>query len=163
MRAIVITGAPGAGKSSALTALTDAVGSDGVEHVTVELDDLSRGWPWRYPPAGFAALKAFMSVQRTQLLLIAATLTSEAEVEGLLDAIGCDDHFLVRLHARPETLLRRVRAREVIPWAGLDALLERTPGLQETIATLPGVHLALQTDTATPQDLARAILARRAR
>ncbi len=157
VRAIVITGAPGAGKSSALTALSDLLGDEGAEHVTVELDDLKRGHPYPGMERGIDNLAAFAAVQRTGLMLVAATLTSPAEVGRLLAAVGCDDHFLVRLHARPETLVRRVRARETIPWSGLEPLIARTPSLQATIATLPGVHLALSTERAAPQELARTI------
>ena len=152
MRAIIITGAPGAGKSSALTALTDQLAGDGVEHLTVEVDDLSRGHPWR---DGRRHLRAFAT--ETELLLVAATVESPDYLGALLEAIGCDEHLLVRLHARPETLVRRLRERETIPWSGLEALIAGTPALQEAIAALPGVHLALDSEGATPQALARTI------
>ena len=157
MRAIIITGAPGAGKSSVLTALTDMLGAEGVEHVTVEVDDLARGWPWRYPPESFAGLAGFMSAQRTDLVLMTATLTSAEEVAGALDPIGCDMHLLVRLHARVDTLVRRVRERETIPWHGLEAMIGRTPALQVAIAALPGVDVTLDSEAATPRELAMAI------
>jgi chloramphenicol 3-O-phosphotransferase len=160
MFAVIITGAPGAGKSSALTALTDMLGDDEVPHVTVELDDLARGWPWRRPPAAYESLAAFVAVQRTELLLTSATITSAAELAGFLASVGCQDHLLVRLHARPETLRRRIRERETVPWSGLEALIGRTEALQEQIAALPGVHLSLDSEHATPLELATAICAR---
>ena len=149
MRAIIITGAPGAGKSSALTALSDRLGDDGVEHVAIEVDDLSRGHPWR---DGRRHLRAFAA--GTDLLLVAATVEAPDYLRGLLEAIGCDSHFLVRLHARPETLVRRIRERETIPWSGLEALIARAPALQEAIAALPGVHISLDTEAATWVELA---------
>ena len=151
MRAIIITGAPGAGKSSALTALTSMLGDAGVKHVTVEVDELSRGHP---PRDGRRHLRGFAT--ETELLLVAATVESPAYLETLLEAIGCEEHLLVRLHARPQTLLRRVREREVLPWAGLEALLGRTAALQQAVAGLP-VDLALDSEAAAPQELARAI------
>lgn len=152
MRAIIITGAPGAGKSSALTALSDLLGDDGVEHVTIEVDDLSRGHPWRDGRRHLGAIAA-----GADLLLVAATVESPEYLRGLLDAIGCDSHLLVRLHARPETLVRRIRERETVPWSGLQALIERAPGLQQAIAGLPGVHLVLDSETATPVELAAVV------
>lgn len=152
MRAIIITGAPGAGKSRALTALSGMLGDQGVAHVTVEVDELSRGHPWRDGRRHLGALAG-----GTELLLVAATVESPAYLRELLDAIGCDSHLLVRLHARPETLVRRVRERESIPWDGLEAMIERTPALQDAIAALPGVHLSLDSEAATPQELARTI------
>ena len=152
MRAIIITGAPGAGKSSALTALTDMLGADGVEHVAVEVDELSRGNPWR---DGRRHLSAFAA--ETGLLLVAATVESPQYLRELLGAIGCDEHLLVRLHAPVEMLVCRIRARETIPWSGLEAMIERTPALQDAILALPGAHLALDSATATPQQLATAI------
>ena len=149
MRAIIITGAPGAGKSSALTALTDLFGDEGVPHVTVEVDDLSRGHPWR---DGRRHLHAFAA--GTDLLLVAATVESPEYLRDLLAAIGCDEHLLVRLHARPETLVRRIRERETIPWSGLEAMIERTPALQEAILALPGAGLTLDSEEEAPPELA---------
>lgn len=155
MRAIIITGAPGAGKSSTLTALSDLLGSDGVEHVTVEVDDLSRGHPWR---DGRQHLRAI--VAGAELSLVAATVDSPEYLRGLLDAIDCDSHLLVRLHARPGTLVRRVRDRETIPWSGLEALFERTPALHNAVAALPGVHLSLDSEAAEPTELAALVAGR---
>ena len=152
MRAIIITGAPGAGKSCTLTALSDLLGDEGVGHVTVEVDDLSRGHPWR---DGRRHLRAFAA--GTELLLVGVTVESPRYLRELLEEIGCDSHVLVRLHARPETLVRRIREREAIPWSGREALIERAPALQEAIAGLPGVHLSLDSETATPKELARVI------
>ena len=151
MRAIIITGAPGAGKSSALTALTDRLGDEGVEHVTVEVDELSRGHPWR---DGRRHLRAFAA--ETELLLVAATVESLEYLRDLLDAIGCAEHLLVVLHARPETLVRRIRERETIPWTGLEALVARTPALQDAILALPA-DLTVDTETTTPLEAAAAI------
>ena len=152
MYAVIVTGAPGAGKSSALTALTDSLAGDGVPHVTIEVDDISRGHPWR---DGIRHLGAFAA--DADLLLVAATVESPEYLKRLLAAIGCDDHLLVRLYARPDPLVRRIRERETIPWSGLEAMIERTPRLQEAIAALRGVHLALDSERATPQELARTI------
>jgi nucleoside-triphosphatase THEP1 len=153
--AIVITGAPGAGKSSTLTALTDLLGDAGVAHVAVEVDELSRGHPWRDGRRHLRALAA-----GTDLLLVAATVESPAYLRDLLGAIGCDSHLLVRLHARPETLVRRIRERETIPWSGLGAMIDRTPALQQAILTLPGAHLTLDSEAATSLELATIIRSR---
>ena len=152
MRAIILTGAPGAGKSSALTALTDMLGDDGVPHVTVEVDDLSRGHPWRDGRRHLAAFAA-----ETDLLLVAATVESPEYLRDLLAAIGCDEHLLVRLHAPVDALVRRIRGRETIPWSGLEAMIERTPALQEAILALPSAHLTLDSEHAPPLELAKRV------
>ena len=91
------------------------------------------------------------------LLLVTATVESPEYLHQLLDAIGCDSHFLVRLHARPETLVRRIRERETLPWSGLEALIERAPALQDAIMVLPGVDLSLDSEAASPIEIAVAI------
>jgi adenylate kinase family enzyme len=151
MFAVIVTGAPGAGKSSALTALSGRLADEGVRHVTVEVDDLSRGHPWR---DGLRHLGAF--AEEEELLLVGATVESADHLVRLLAAIGDPPHFLVRLHARPETLRERIRGRETVPWSGLDALAGRAEALQEAIAALPA-DLVLDSEAAAPQELARTI------
>ena len=46
MRAVLITGPHGSGKTSVLTALSDALSDDDVPHVTVEVEMLA----WTHPP-----------------------------------------------------------------------------------------------------------------
>jgi Ni2+-binding GTPase involved in maturation of urease and hydrogenase len=63
--AVVILSPPGAGKSSVLTALVDALSEDDIAHVAVEVETLvwthpaltdeqrastRRSWPWPCPP-----------------------------------------------------------------------------------------------------------------
>ena len=55
----------------------------------------------------------------------------------------------MRLSAPLETLRRRIIAREPAGWVGLDHLLEETPGLQVSLAELEGVHVVVETDSAT--------------
>lgn len=49
--AIILTGAPGSGKSSVLAALSTLLEIEGVAFGAIESEQLARGWPW--PPTWF--------------------------------------------------------------------------------------------------------------
>jgi predicted kinase len=69
------------------------------------------------------------------------------------------DHLLVRFDAPEETLRQRIVSREPPGWSQLDKLLERARELKETMASLDGVHLSIDTRGAQPPDVVRRIRA----
>ena len=76
----------------------------------------------------------------------------------LLEAVGAEDHLLVRLEAALPTLRERIVAREPPDWSGLDHLL----GLAEQSAAftgLDGAHLVLNTEELRPEEIAERIRA----
>ena len=75
--AVVLTGPPGAGKSSVLTALADALSDDDIPHAAVEVEALV----WTHPAVGDAQWTRHVQVvcglhreAGHELLLIAQTL-----------------------------------------------------------------------------------------
>jgi hypothetical protein len=158
--AVVLTGPPGAGKSAALEALSDALVDDDVPHATLETEALTA----THPPLGdaqwFAHVRAACELHRRQgqpLLLVAATVQSAADLRGVIEAVDADEHVVVRLEAEPATLARRIAAREPDGWSGLDGLMAASARLGPIIAALDGVALALSTEGAPPADVARRI------
>jgi len=126
MFAVVVTGPPGAGKSSVLMALADALSDDDVAHAAVEVEALV----WTHPAltdeqwtrqlrstCGFCRDAGF------ELLLLSQTLESDDDLAQLLAAVGADERFLVRLEAQTETLTERIVEREPPSWSGVPALV----------------------------------------
>jgi hypothetical protein len=160
--AVLITGPPGAGKSSVLTALVDALSDDGIAHAAVEVEMLV----WAHPPLTDEQLaQQVRSAGRLYreagygLLLVARTLETDADVAALLDALGADERFLVRLEARPATLVERLVEREPASWSGLARLVEHTQELATSMPALAGVDLVLSTDGQRAEDIAARIRA----
>ena len=74
--ALILTGSPGAGKSSVLEALTTQLEIDGVEYSALESEQLAWGSPWLSAEQWLPLLAAVTALQRDvgrRLFLIAAT------------------------------------------------------------------------------------------
>ena len=126
MFALILTGPPGAGKSVVLEGLSDALVDDDVAHATVETEALTSTHPALDDAQWFAHVRDSCRLHRQhgqRLLLVASTVESEADLRALVDAVGADEHAVVRLEADPETLARRIVEREPDGWSGLDQLL----------------------------------------
>ena len=151
MRAVLITGPPGSGKTSVLTALSDALSDDDVPHVTVEVEMLA----WTHPPlADEERLRRVRAICAGHpLALVAETVESEAELAALREAVGADRSFVVRLEAPPETLAERIVTREPPGWSGLAALVEHA----RAMAPVAGADLLLSTEGRTPDAIAAEI------
>jgi ATPase subunit of ABC transporter with duplicated ATPase domains len=95
MRAVILIGSPGVGKSTTLTLLADTLEADGIANAVVEVESLARAFP--YPPLtqALAALPAIVELHRKaghDLLLAAATPENQRELDALVDAFwrsGC--------------------------------------------------------------------------
>jgi hypothetical protein len=162
--AVVITGPPGAGKSSVLTALVDALSEDDIAHVAVEVETLV----WTHPAltdeqrARHLQLNCELYRQAGHdLLVLAQTLETDADVAELLAAVGADEVFTVRLEAEPRTLVERITEREPAGWSGLAGLVEHTQELAVTMPAVAGVDLVLSTEGERPEDVAARIRAAR--
>ena len=164
MFAVVLTGPPGAGKTSVLTALVDALSDDDIAHAAVEVEALV----WTHPAVAREQrahhVRATCELHRQaghRLLLVAQTLETDADVTELLAAAAADQVFLVRLEARPATLVRRIVEREPPTWSGLDHLVEHAQELAASMPALSGVDLVLSTEGERAEDVAARIRAAR--
>lgn len=162
--AILIIGAPGAGKSATAEALSDLLADDGVEHGALEAEQLAWGHPWLTWDATLPLLTSLLRHQAAlgrRRFVIVATPETDAQLEALVGALPVDRVRVVALRASPITLARRVLAREPLHWSGRDHLARRARDLAETIPALRRVDAVVETETAAPLDVARVILGRR--
>jgi adenylate kinase len=158
--AVVITGPPGAGKTSVLTALVDALTDDDVAHAAIELETLAWTHPALSDELWLRHVRATCALYREaghDLLLVAQTIETDHDLHQLLDALGAEERFLVRLEAEPATLVERIVEREPASWSGLTALVEHTQELAATMPGLRGVDLALSTEGRQPEAVAQCI------
>ncbi|MGH3706155.1 MAG: hypothetical protein ACRDT9_16080 [Agromyces sp.] len=155
-----MTGPPGAGETEVLAALSDALVTDEIRHVTVEVEALTSAYPALADDQWNAPVHAVCGLYRQfgyELLLITATVESQHDLDAVLAAIDADEHALVRLEAEPATLRRRIIEREPDGWPGLDELLAAAERLAPDIARLAGIALVLSTEREQPQAVAERI------
>ena len=157
--AVVITGAPGSGKSKTLEALSDRLHDHDITHACIDADALS----WAHPAPSaevqmrhVAALAGLYGEEGHDLLLLAAGIASTAELKALLGAVQADAAFVGRLLASPETLRDRITAREPAGWSQLPSLLERAGQMGAATAVLEA-DLVIDTERTDPQAAAAEI------
>lgn len=162
MFALVLTGPPGAGKTSVLEALSDALSAEDIRHAMVELEALTSAHPplsddrWLMPVQAVCELYNRFGYG---LLLAAVTAESDEHLREVLGAIGADEHVVVRLEAQPATLRRRIIEREPAAFPELDELVAAATRLTPVIAGLDGVALAVSTEGQRPEAVAARIRA----
>ena len=162
MFTVLITGPPGVGKTSVLTALVDALTDDDVSHAAIELETLAWTHPALSDELWHQHVKTTCALYRQaghQLLLVAETLESDDDADRLRDVLGADESFLVRLEAQPATLVERLIEREPESWSGLADLVEHTQELAVIMPALSGVDLVLSTEGQRPEAVAEGIRA----
>lgn len=155
VRVVVITGPPGAGKSSVATELHDALGDRGVPNALVEVDELERCYPpvpLEHVVRHLRELAESYVAHGCEVLFVTATLEDDAYAARLLAALPGRDRVVIRLEADPDTLEARIRAREPAGWSGLEELVASARHLAATMSTLRGVDLVASTQDA-PADL----------
>jgi ATPase subunit of ABC transporter with duplicated ATPase domains len=162
--AVVITGPPGAGKTTVLTALADALSDDDIAHAAIEVEMLVWTHPALTDEQWTRQVRVACKLYREavhRLLLVAQTLENEADVNELLDAVGAEEVLCVRLEARPASLAKRIIEREPAGWSGLSGLVEHAQVLAATMPGLPGFDLVLSTEGERAEDVAARIRAAR--
>ena len=162
MFTVLITGPPGVGKTSVLTALVDALTDDDVPHAAIELETLA----WTHPALSDELWRQHVNTTCAlyresghRLLLVAETLETDDDANRLREILGADESFLVRLEAQPATLVERLIEREPESWSGLADLVEHTQELALTMPGLTGVDLVLSTEGERPETAAACIRA----
>jgi broad-specificity NMP kinase len=160
VRAIVITGAPGAGKSSVLQALAGELDNDAVPHAVLESEQFAAGYPWLSEEDAYDVLAvtcAALKERGRSLFLVAGTTETEAHLDALKAAIAADETTVVCLTAEPETTARRVFEREPPEWHGRDPLVAHSRVLATQIPALRGIDLRIGTDGRDAREVAREI------
>jgi len=155
--ALVVTGPPGSGNTTVLTALQNALADDGISHAVIEVEALSWAHPFVSDDQAFlhlAALRQMYENAGYNLILCGATVTSPAYLYGLLGALKADERLVVRLEADPVVLRRRIVEREPPSWSGLPSLLAATAEISATSRLLPDVEGVFPTTDATPLEIA---------
>lgn len=153
MHVVVVTGPPGSGKSSVTTLLHDRLGEQGIANALVEVDELERSHPPLPLSVTMRNLEALVDSYREvgdPLLFVTATIEDADYREQLFDAVGRSPVLTVRLEAPTDTLLARIADREPATWHGLPGLLESASSLAESMKTLAGVDLVIETDSCDP-------------
>src|SRR3954451_4229832 len=116
MFALVLTGAPGAGKTAVLEALSDQLVVEDVRQALVETEALTSAHPPLDDHHWFEPIQAVCGLYRRMdypLLLVAVAVESGEDLRRLLAPVGADEHPVVRLlGAEPQTLHRRIVERE---------------------------------------------------
>ena len=165
-RALLLVGAPGAGKSSILEALGSALERAEIPYGSIESEQLSMGWPLlpatTWIPTLATVLPTQLAAGRT-LLLIAATPESPTDLAQLQAAIPTERLTTICLSAPPDRVAARIDAREPATWPGKHHLITHARALAEKIPTFPGITTTIPTtttDAATiAADLARDLTA----
>ena len=160
--ALVLIGAPGAGKSAVLDALATLLEREGVEHGAIESEQLTRGFPPLANAALAEQLAAVLAFQRgagRRLFLIVLTAESDAELGLVLEATGAERALVVCLRAGDDVLAARVGDREPDSWPGKAALIAHARALANVVPALAGIDLILDTDGRDAEDVARTVLA----
>jgi len=162
--AVLITGPPGAGKTSVLTALVDALSDDDVAHAGIEVEMLEWAHPALTDEQWTRHLSTMCGLYRKgghHLLLIAQTVETDDDLTMLCEAVGAEEYFLVRLEAQSATLVKRIIEREPPSWSGLATLVAHAQKLAISMRALRGVDLVLSTEGERPEDVAARIRAAR--
>jgi DNA polymerase III delta prime subunit len=158
--ALLLTGPPGAGKTEVLTALSDLLVADDVRHASIEAEALTSAHPALDDDQWTAPVRAVCGLYREfgyELLLAAATVEGQHDLDAVLAAIDADQHAVVRLEADPDTLRKRIVEREPDGWPGLDELVAAAERLAPEIARLDRIALVLSTEREQPQAVAERI------
>jgi hypothetical protein len=140
-------------------ALSDALADARTAHAAIDVDEVA--WAYPYPDDGerIECLRAAWQAHRRaghDLVLVGEVVESPEMLRDVLEAVGTENHLLVRLVAGHGTLRDRIVAREPPGWSGLDHLL----GLAErsaAFAGLDGTHVVANTDELGPAEVAERI------
>jgi ribose 1,5-bisphosphokinase PhnN len=158
--AVVLTGPPGAGKTSVLTALADALSDDDIPHAAVEVEAVVRTHPALGDEQWTRHIQAVCALHREAghgLLLVAQTLETDEDVVQLKRAVAADEYLLVRLEAPPATLVARIVDREPESWSGLPELVAHARQLAAGMPALRGIDLVVSTEGQSAEAVAQRI------
>jgi broad-specificity NMP kinase len=160
--ALVLIGPPGAGKSSVLDALGTLLELDGVEHGSIESEELARGFPGLSNALLVRQLAAVLSLQRRAgrtLFVVAFTAESAGELRAVVEATGAERALVVHLSAAADVLAQRLERREPDRWPGKARLIAHARELAVRVPALPGAEMRIDTAGRDAEDVAAEIVA----
>ena len=137
----------------------DALSDDDISHAAVEAEALVWTHPALSDEQWTRHVQAVCGLHREaghELLLIAQTLETDEDTTQLKQAVGADEYLLVRLEAKPATLVERIIDREPANWSGLPELVEHAQRLAASLRALRGVDLVVSTEGQRPETVAHA-------
>lgn len=146
---MLLTGPPGAGKSSVLEKLATLFEIEGVEFGALECEQLAWGWPWLAGDAWLQQLRAVLELQREagrRLFLLAATTETSEELRAMKRAIAVDEVVTVLLHASAGVVADRLSAREPDSWPGKRRLIDHARVLAVSMQKLDGIDIRIGTE-----------------
>ena len=155
--AVVLTGPPGAGKSSVLEKLVTLLEIERVEFGALESEQLGWGSPWLYGEPWLRQLRAVLELQRQagrQRFLVAATTETTGDLAAVLDAIAVDQVVSVLLSAPAEVVAARLDAREPDSWPGKQRLIEHARHLAVSMRDLASIDIRIDTADRLAGDVA---------
>jgi gluconate kinase len=159
--AVVLIGAPGAGKSSVLEELATLHDIEDVDHGALEAEQLSLGRPLLPAARWVPQLAAVLSLQREagrRRFLISATVETADHLRAVTSATAADVQLVVCLSASAETVASRIDSREPDRWPGKGPLIERARVLARSVPELPGIDMLISTEGREAEEVAREIL-----
>jgi energy-coupling factor transporter ATP-binding protein EcfA2 len=162
-RAIVITGAPGAGKSTVLEAFTSLLDNDRVPFAAFETEQLAHGYPWLDEETTYevvAVVVEALKVRGRSLFVVTATTETDAHIDALRTALAADETTIVCVTASPDTTSRRVFEREPAEWLGRDDLVAHSAVLARQIPALRGIDLHVSNEGRDIREVAAEIRAK---
>ncbi|HTU14962.1 MAG TPA: hypothetical protein VMF31_07175 [Solirubrobacterales bacterium] len=156
MLGLIVTGPPGAGKSSTATKFHDELGDEGIANALIEIDELERSYPAIGRERSIHHLGQLCASYRElepAVLTVTATIEDDGYLSDVITALGADETFVVRLEAGDRELERRIREREPEGWSGLDELVESSALLAATMPGLSRIDLVLDTEALSPDEV----------
>jgi cytidylate kinase len=155
--AVLLTGPPGAGKSSVLEELATLLEIEGLEFGALESEQLAWGSPWLCGEQWLGQVRTVLGLQRQagrHRFLIAATTETTEELAAVRDAIAVDRLVSALLVAPPDVVAARIDARESDAWPGKQELIEHARHLAISMRNLAGIDIRIDTDGRETGDVA---------
>ena len=162
--ALILTGAPGSGKSSVLDALTTLLEIERVHFGAVESEQLARGYPWLLASEWVPQLAAVVALQKVvgrDTFLVVATTEDRDQLLAVVNAVDAEPVLVVCLAASTDIAAERVAAREPDSWPGKarrpSEALDHARTLAQQIPAIPGLDLVISTVDRAAADVAAEI------
>jgi hypothetical protein len=155
--ALILTGAPGVGKTSVLESLCMLLEIEEVRFSAIESEQFSRGYPWLSFSEWIPQLAAVVSLQRKagrSRFLVAATAETSDELSAVSAAVHADRQLVVCLKASPDAVAERIAAREPDAWPGKAQLVNHARVLALEIPRLTDIDLVIPTENRAAPDIA---------